>query len=201
VDLEELSRLSARDRWIYVVGRIAVESVNLDGRLRALLAALKGQSGRDALLEAAPAWSQTAADCRKHLGGRALDDRAHAAITVILDGADRAWDERNRYVHDRLVETMQANFDSAPPELVREGARLRVRLARDRKRVAPDEELVSLDQAVALVLELVALTWQLRVVENHLGGATAWNGLLFGHDTGCWDGSAEWISGDDDGDD
>ncbi|WP_138946757.1 hypothetical protein [Plantibacter sp. M259] len=187
---------------MYIVGRIAVESVNVDARLRAVLAALNGRTDRDALLEASPPWTTTLTNLKARLNVMPYSAKSREAILKAISDADAAWNERNRYVHDLLVESIAAD-DELHPEATaspRREDRLRVRLARDKKRSAPDAQIVSLDQAVELTLQLVAVGWRLRAAQGHLAGTTTWNGLLFGYVTGNWDGSAEWVSDNDDDD-
>jgi hypothetical protein len=200
MSLEGLPNLSVHHQWVYVVGRIVVESVNVDARLRALLATLNGRMDRDALREAAPQWSTTLAGCKNHLAQVPFSEKTWAAVMAVVNDADAAWNERNRYVHDLLVETIAADDQPHPDAAAFDGKhpRLRVRLASDRKGGAPDAQVVSLDQAVALVHQLVAVGWRLRGAQGHLAGATTWNDLLFGHVTGDWDGSAGWTSDEDD---
>jgi hypothetical protein len=203
VNLEGLPRLSAHHRWVYVVGRIVVESVNMDARLRALLATMRGRTEPDAVLEAAPPWNSSITNCRKLLPGIA-NDTTRTAIATILDEADRAWNERNRYVHDMLIDKIAADDDSYSRAVGSKGEdqRLRRRLARDTKGGAPDAQVVSLDHAVELVQQLVSATWRLQAARGYLAGRTTmWSALLFGHVTGEWDGSAEWVSGKEDEDD
>ncbi|MDY1003659.1 hypothetical protein [Curtobacterium sp. CFBP9011] len=187
---------------MYVVGKIVVESVSMDARLRALLAVMRGDIEPDAALEAAPAWNKSITDCRELLPSIA-DDTTRTAIAAVLDEADHAWNERNRYVHDMLVDKIAADDESYPTVVGSKGEdqRLRRRLARDKKRGAPAAEVVSLDHAVELVEQLVAATWRLQAARGYLlGRISMWRPLLFGHVTGVWDGSVESISADDDED-
>jgi len=203
MSLEGLPNLSVHHEWVYVIGRIVVESVNVDAQLRTVLATLNGREGRDAVLEAAPDWSSTLKNCKRLLAVMPYGGKTRSAVLSVLDDADSAWNERNRYVHDLLVETIDIEDDIHPGAPARGGAhpRLRVRLSRDRKQLAPIAQVVSLEQAVTLVYQLVAVGWRLRGVQGHLKGVASWNSVLFGHVTGEWDGSAEWISDDvDDGD-
>lgn len=192
--------MSAHHQWVYVVGRIVLESVSMDARLRALLATMRGCMEPDAALGAAPPWNSSMTDCRKLLPGLA-SDTTRAAIATVLDEADRAWNERNRYVHDMLIDKIAVDDDSYPTVVGSTGEhqRLRRRLARDTKGGAPDAQVVSLDHAVKLVEQLVSATWRLQAARGYLAGRTSmWSALLFGHVTGNWDGSADSISGDED---
>lgn len=202
MNLEGLPRLSAPNRWVYVVGKIVVESVSMDARLRALLAIMRGQTEPDAALEAAPPWNKSITDCRELLPAIA-DDTTRAAVAAVLGEADHAWNERNRYVHDMLIDKIAADDDSYPTVVGSKGddQRLRMRLARDKKGGAPAAEVVSLDHAVELVEQIVSATWRLQAARGYLLGRTnMWRPLLFGHVTGVWDGSVEWISVDEDDD-
>lgn len=202
MNLQGLPKLSARHLWVYIVGRIAIESTNVDARLRALLAVLNGRMDRDALLEAAPPWTTTLTNCKARLNVMPYSEKTRDAILTAINDADAAWNERNRYVHDLLVESIAADDTFHPEATALPGKenRLRVRLARDKKGIAPNAQVVSLGQAVELIHQLVAVGWRLRAAQGHLVGATTWNGLLFGYVTGGWDGSAEWASDDDDDD-
>ena len=194
--------MSADHQWVYVIGRITIESANVDARLRALLATLNGRVDRDAFLDPASPWTATLTGCKKRLDTMPYSEKTRTAVLGVIADADAAWNERNRYVHDLLVETIVAE-DAVHPDatLTPDGhARLRVRLARDKKKVAPDAQVVSLDQAVSFVRQLVAVKWRLQGAQGHLAGRKTWNGLMFGHVTGEWDGNASWISDDDDDD-
>jgi hypothetical protein len=200
VNLEEMRHLTTRDQWVYVVGRIAVEAVDLDAQLRALRTVLAGESGRDATLAGPAAWSVTMAACQRHLATFDLDDRSRAAIGSVLDAADTAWQQRNRYLHDLLVDTIQADEDRAPvaPGRRTGDRRLQRRLSLDPKGLAPNDVIVSLSHAVDLVLEIVAVGWRLRSARGYVEGSTMWSDTLFGHITGNWDGSADFYSDDED---
>lgn len=200
--LEGMPRLSAHNRWVFVVGRITIESVDMDAKLRELLATLtKQKDARMAILDMRQSWTATLSDCRNLVTQLTSDADAQKAIDAVLDAAADAWDRRNRYVHDLLVDAIHLDDSRSPVVLGRRrpDQRLRVRLSRDKKGGAPDSEVVSLIDAVELVHQLVAVTWRLRAARRYLTGSTTWNGLLFGHVTGHWDGSASWVSdGDDD---
>lgn len=201
MNLEEMPHLTTRERWVYVIGRIAVEAVGLDAQLRALRTVLAGETGRDATLAGPAAWSATMTACRRHLATFDLDDRSRAAIGSVLDAADTAWQQRNRYLHDLLVDTIQADEENTPVARGRRTGdrRLQRRLSRDPKGLAPNDVIVSLNHAVDLVVEMVAVGWGLRSARGYVEGATMWSDTLFGHFTGNWDGSADFYS-DDDGD-
>lgn len=120
--------------------------------------------------------------------------------TAVLDEADHAWNEQNRYVRDMLIDKIAADDDSHPTVVGSKGEdqRPRRRLARDKKKGTPAAEVVSLDHAVELAEQLVAATWRLQAARGDLLGRTSmWCPLLFGHVTGVWDGSVESISADD----
>lgn len=202
MNLEGLPHLSARNRWVFVIGRITVESVDMDAKLRELLATLTNRTDRAAILDMSQSWTATVTECKQRLAGVPFHADAQSAIGAVLDDASAAWNQRNRYVHDLLVDKIASDNHESPVVVGSKGhdQRLRLRLSRDKKGNAPDSEIVSLDHAVGLVHQLVAVTWRLRAARGYLAGSTMWNGALFGHVTGDWDGSASWVS-DDDNDD
>ncbi|MEV8136803.1 hypothetical protein [Microbacterium aurantiacum] len=198
MDVEELHQLATADRWVFVIGRIATDAVAMDAALRGVHASLRGRDDRNALLEAPDGWSATMRECVDKLSAHDLDDTMRSAIRAALDDAGRAWSDRNRYMHDLLVDSI--DVDDEPPTIERESRaeddRYRLRLAR--KKNAPEHETVSLDDAINLVLALVAARWRLRAARSFLTNrSTVWRGMLVGHVQGSWDGNADWISADD----
>lgn len=198
MDVEELQQLATADRWVFVIGRIATDAVAMDAALRGVHASLRGRDDRNALLEAPDGWSATMRECVDKLSAHDLDDTMRSAIRAALDDAGRAWSDRNRYMHDLLVDSI--DIDDEPPTIEREPRaeddRYRLRLAR--KTNAPEHESVSLDDAINLVLALVAARWRLRAARSFLTNrSTVWRGMLVGHVQGGWDGNADWISADD----
>lgn len=202
MNLEEMPHLTTKERWVYVVGRIAIESVDMDAQLRTLRARLAGETGRDAILAGASAWTKTISSCRALLERSDVEERGRVSIAAVLDAADKAWQQRNRYLHDLLVESIQADEKMAPivPTYIGNDRRLRRRLSHG-KGDAPNDEIVTLNQAVDLVLELVAIGWRLRAARDYIQGSSKWNDIMFGHVTGNWDGSAVIYDDDDDDDD
>lgn len=136
-------------------------------------------------------------ECSDRLSTHDLDDTMRSVIQAALDDAGRAWNYRNRYMHDLLVESI--DIDDEPPTIQREPRaeddRYRLRLAR--KKNAPEHESVSLDDAINLVYALVAARWRLRAARSFLiNHSDVWRGMLVGHLQGGWDGNADWISAD-----
>lgn len=198
MEIDELRHMTSADRWVFVRGRIATEAVDMDAALRGVHAALRNRHDRDALLEAKPAWSTTLTQCKAELQTRGLSDEMRDAAVHVLDDAGRMWNERNRYMHDLLV--VSIDIDDAPPVFTEpraEDDRYLLRLARVND--APESVSVSLDSAIQLVLELVAVTWRLRALRFYLAKESGgWRGMLLGHVEGVWDGTADIVSNDDD---
>ena len=199
MDLEELRALPANDRWVFVLGRVTTEAVDMDSALRGLHAALRGHHDLPALLAAPEMWTKNIKECRELLAEQSIDAGIRDAISAALDAAAAAWKGRNAFLHELLVTRID---DDAPPPIVAEPRadddRYRIRMSS--KSTKPQVESVTLDEAIALVCDLVAARWRLVAARLFLAGTRSWRDLLLGHVEGDWDGNAMWVGFDDDDD-
>ncbi len=169
----------------------------MDAALSGVHAALRDRQDREALLEAPESWGSKMRECNARLSARSVPAPLHAAMEHALQDAALAWYERNRYMHDLLVDRL--DVDDAPPELAEtraDDARYRLRLSR--KKDVPESVSVSFDEAVELVCKLVAATWRLRATRYCLSNlSSVWRSMLLGAVEGEWDGTASWVSSSD----
>jgi hypothetical protein len=201
MELEGLQSWDPSDRWVFLLGRVAEDSVAMDAGLRGVHSALRNRHDREALLSAPESWGATLRECQEMLAARDLDEVVRQAIESALTDAGDAWNSRNRYMHDLLVETI--DIDDEPPtvEVSQRAAddRYRIRLAR--KKGAPAYESVTTADVVELIRDLVAARWRLRAARIFLAtGSDVWRGMLTGSVQGEWDGTASWVGGHDEDD-
>jgi hypothetical protein len=195
MELEDLKKLPAADRWIFVRGRVATEAVELDAALRGVHAALRGRGDREALLGAPESWSAARRECLEALADFELDTTMRVAIKEALSRAEDVWRERHRYVHDLLVESLDT-IDEMPEVIRPAGAaadddRYQLRLAH--RAGAPDGVQVSFDGAIDLVVRLLEATWRLRAARLCISeGSATWRQMLFSDLDGNWDGTVSW---------
>jgi len=197
MDLDVLLELSPSDRWTFVRGRIGTEAVHMDAALSGVHAALRDRHDREALLEAPESWGAKMRECNDRLAARSVPAPLRAAMEYALRDAALAWRERNRYMHDLLVDRL--DVDDAPAELSEtraDDARYRLRLSR--KKDVPETVSVSFDEAVDLVCKLVSATWRLRATRHCLSNVSSvWRSMLLGAVEGDWDGTASWVTSSD----
>lgn len=135
------------------------------------------------------------------LASRDLDEAIRQAIDSALTDAGNAWNSRNRYMHDLLVETI--DIDDEPPtvEVSPRAADDRYRIRLSHKKGAPAYESVTADDVVELIRDLVAARWRLRAARIFPAtGSDVWRGMLTGSVQGEWDGNAGWVGGSDEND-
>lgn len=201
MELESLQSWDPSDRWVFLLGRVAEDSVAMDAGLRGVHAALRNRHDRESLLSAPASWGATLRECQEMLASRDLDEAIRQAIDSALTDAGNAWNSRNRYMHDLLVETI--DIDDEPPtvEVSPRAADDRYRIRLSHKKGAPAYESVTADDVVELIRDLVAARWRLRAARIFLAtGSDVWRGMLTGSVQGEWDGNAGWVGGSDEND-
>jgi hypothetical protein len=199
MDLEQLQTLKPSDRWVFLRGRIASEAVDMDAALRGLHAILRNRHDREALLEAPESWGATWRECIEKLTTHDVDDELRRAIRSALDHAARAWNSRNRYMHDLLVARVDPIDEPSVVERQTRAEDDRYRLRLAPRSEATEVESVSISDAISLVCSITAAKWRLRAARLYLANeSTSWRSMLLGHVTGDWDGNADWISSDSD---
>lgn len=157
-------------------------------------AALNDRDARGVLLTAPEGWSAVLRECTDRLADRDIDETTRQVIIEALRDAGNAWQERNRYMHDLLVDSIDIDDHPAKIERCPRGENDRYRMRLTRRKGAPEHVTVSVNDGIELVHALVAARWRLSAARNVLAtGSPVWRGMLLAHVEGSWEGSASWV--------